>query len=287
MLPKILNGINVAHKIQQEIKAKVEVRLKLGKRSPSLAVILIGSNPASKIYVTKKRLLCKEIGFTSKLWEFSKNIQESKILNLISQLNKDSKIDGILIQLPIPKHINNYKLFNRISPNKDVDGFHPYNIGSLCQKSPRFRPCTPFGIITMLKHYKIKIQGLHAVIIGASNIVGRPMSMELLLSGCTTTITHRFTKNLKNFIKQADLIIVAIGKAQFLKGHWIKKGAIVIDVGINKLKNGKTVGDVDFKSTYKYASYITPVPGGVGPMTVITLLNNTLQACENKSFNTS
>ncbi|AAO27139.1 methylenetetrahydrofolate dehydrogenase [Buchnera aphidicola str. Bp (Baizongia pistaciae)] len=280
MLKKVLNGTRIAKKLEFKILKQVNYKLSLGQRPPGLAVILIGSNSASTIYVKKKRFMCEQVGFISKFWKFSKNIQESKILNLIYKLNYDTTIDGILVQLPIPPNINNQKLFSSIIPTKDVDGFHPYNIGSLCQKSPYLRPCTPFGIITMLKHYKIKIRGLHAVVIGASNIVGRPMSMELLLAGCTTTITHRFTKNLKHYVKQADLIVIAIGHAHFLKGTWIKKGAIVIDVGINRLKNGEIVGDVDFKTAYKKSSYITPVPGGVGPMTVITLLNNTLKAYE-------
>ncbi|XBC38095.1 MAG: bifunctional methylenetetrahydrofolate dehydrogenase/methenyltetrahydrofolate cyclohydrolase FolD [Buchnera aphidicola (Floraphis choui)] len=279
MFKKILNGKKVADEIQKKIKKQIDERLMLGKRPPGLAVILIGHHIASQIYVNKKITSCKKVGFASKVWNFSKHIQEEKIINLIKILNQDTNVDGILIQLPIPKHINIKNIFNSIIPNKDVDGFHPYNIGCLCQKNPRLRPCTPLGIITMLKYYNINIQGLHAVIIGASNTVGRPMNLELLLSGCTTTVTHRFTKNIKCFIKQADLIIIAIGKEKFLKGEWIKPGAIVIDVGINRLKDGTIVGDVDFESAISYASYITPVPGGVGPMTVVTLLKNTLKAC--------
>lgn len=182
--------------------------------------------------------------------------------------------------MPLPKQINYLKILSSINPNKDVDGFHPYNTGALCQRTPKLRACTPKGIITMLKYNKIKTHGLHAVMVGASNIVGRPMSLELLLAGCTTTVTHRFTKNLKNHVKNADLLIVAIGKPNFLKGNWVKNGSIIIDVGINRLQDGRIVGDVDFKNAYLRASYITPVPGGVGPMTVATLLQNTLEACE-------
>ncbi|XBC37580.1 MAG: bifunctional methylenetetrahydrofolate dehydrogenase/methenyltetrahydrofolate cyclohydrolase FolD [Buchnera aphidicola (Meitanaphis microgallis)] len=278
MFKKILNGKKISDKIQIKIKKQIHNMLIEGRRPPGLAVILIGYNLASQIYVKKKRIACKKSGIISKVWHFSENIQEQKIINLIKILNKDPKIDGILVQLPIPKHINIINIFNSIIPTKDVDGFHPYNIGCLCQKNPKLRPCTPLGIITMLEHYNINIKGLHAVIIGASNTVGRPMNLELLLSGCTTTTTHRFTKNVEYFIKQADLVIVAIGKANFLKGKWIKPGAIIIDVGINRLKNGTIVGDVDFKSAILNASYITPVPGGVGPMTVIMLLQNTLKA---------
>ncbi|XBC39653.1 MAG: bifunctional methylenetetrahydrofolate dehydrogenase/methenyltetrahydrofolate cyclohydrolase FolD [Buchnera aphidicola (Chaetogeoica yunlongensis)] len=284
MKSKILNGQYIANKLQLKISKKVQSKLKIGKRPPGLAIILIGSNLASQIYVSKKLEVCKKIGFISQLWKFSNLVKESKILNLIEKLNKDSTIDGILIQLPIPKHINKKTLFSSINPNKDVDGFHPYNTGLLCQKIPYLRPCTPLGIITLLKYYKIKIKGLHAVMIGASNIVGRPMSMELLLSGCTTTITHRYTKKLKKFTKQADLIIIAIGQANFLTKKWIKKGAIIIDVGINRLDNGKIVGDINFNSIYKKASYLTPVPGGVGPMTVITLLKNTLKVYEQNYY---
>ncbi|XBC38627.1 MAG: bifunctional methylenetetrahydrofolate dehydrogenase/methenyltetrahydrofolate cyclohydrolase FolD [Buchnera aphidicola (Melaphis rhois)] len=279
MLTKILDGKKISNEIKVAIKKKVHKRLTLGKRPPGLAVILIGNNPASEIYIKKKQISCNMVGFVSKCWRFSKNVQENKIINLINILNNNPTIDGILVQLPIPKHINTNNIFKSITPNKDVDGFHPYNIGCLCQKTPRLRPCTPLGIITMLQYYNINIRGLHAVIIGASNIVGRPMNLELLLSGCTTTVIHRFTKNIPYFIKQADLIVIAIGHKNFLKGEWIKPGAIVIDVGINRLKNGKIVGDVEFKSVISHVSYITPVPGGVGPMTVAVLLQNTLKAC--------
>lgn len=280
MNPIIIDGKKIAKEIEINILKKVKERKKKGKRVPGLAVILIGNNPASEIYVKRKILSCNHVGFIFKYWNFPENIHEDKILNLIEKLNKNIKIDGILIQLPIPKKINCNKIFTSIKPDKDVDGFHPYNTGSLCQRNPTLRACTPKGIITMLNYEKINTYGLHAVMVGASNIVGRPMSMELLLAGCTTTITHRFTRNLKNHVNNADLLITAIGRPNFIKGDWIKKGAIVIDVGINRLKDGSIVGDVDFQSAYLKASYITPVPGGVGPMTVATLLENTLEACE-------
>lgn len=276
----IINGNKIAKKIQENILKKVNERKKHGKKIPGLAMILIGDNIPSHIYVKRKKIACKNVGFFSKCWKFPDHVNEKDILNLIFQLNKDKQIDGILIQLPLPKQINPVKILSSISPDKDVDGFHPYNTGSLCQRTPKLRACTPRGIITMLNYNNIKTHGLNAVMVGASNIVGRPMSLELLLAGCTTTVTHRFTKDLKYHVKNADLLIVAIGKPRFLKGEWIKTGSIIIDVGINRLKNGKIVGDVDFQSAYLKASYITPVPGGVGPMTVTALLQNTLEACE-------
>ncbi|CAL4326541.1 bifunctional methylenetetrahydrofolate dehydrogenase/methenyltetrahydrofolate cyclohydrolase FolD [Buchnera aphidicola] len=277
----IIDGNKIAKKIQLNILEKVNQRKKNGKKIPGLAMILVGENTPSKIYVDKKKIACKNVGFFSECWTFPENVHEIEILNLINQLNQDKKIDGILIQLPLPKKINSIKILSSITPDKDVDGFHPYNTGSLCQRTPKLRACTPKGIITMLKYNNIKTHGLHAVMVGASNIVGRPMSLELLLAGCTTTVTHRFTTNLKKHVAHADLLIVAVGKPKFLKGEWIKDKSIVIDVGINRLKNGRIVGDVDFETACLKASYITPVPGGVGPMTVATLLQNTLEACEN------
>lgn len=282
MNAKIIDGKKIAKKILLKISRKVKNRIAIGKKIPVLAVILVGDDQASKIYVKNKHFACKSVGLKSLTYDFSKNIKEYQLINLINHLNQDNNIDGILVQLPLPSNINYFKILETISPAKDVDGFHPYNIGRLCIRKPSLRPCTPKGIITLLKYYKIKMFGLNAVIIGASNIVGRPMSMELLLEGCTITVTHRFTKNLKNYINSADLLISAVGKPEFIPGHWVKKGAIVIDVGINRLINSnKIVGDILFKSAIKRASYITPVPGGVGPMTVATLVENTIQACEN------
>lgn len=274
----IIDGKYISEKIQANITKKVYQNTKMGKRAPGLAILLIGDDPASKIYVTHKKKACNQVGLLSVLYHLPVTTTENEILKLINILNNDNKIDGILVQLPLPNKLNNIKISEHITPDKDVDGFHPYNIGRLCQRSPVLRPCTSKGIITLLKQYHIDTFILNAVIIGASNIVGRPMMMELLLAGCTVSITHKFTKNLKLYIKNADLLIVAIGKANFIHGSWIKKGAIVIDVGINKLSNGKIVGDVHFPSAYKKASYITPVPGGVGPMTVAMLIKNTLQA---------
>ncbi|QJC28437.1 bifunctional methylenetetrahydrofolate dehydrogenase/methenyltetrahydrofolate cyclohydrolase FolD [Enterobacteriaceae endosymbiont of Plateumaris consimilis] len=279
MQAKIINGKMVAKKIYTKIINKINNKLFQGYRPPGLGVILIGNNIASKIYIQNKRKVCKNLGFVSYDYNLPENIDEYTIIKIIDSLNNNNNIDGILIQLPLPKNLNLSKILERISPSKDVDGFHPYNIGRLCQRIPLLRPCTSLGIIKLLKYYRINIFGLNAVIVGASNIVGRPMSMELLLSGCTITITHRFTINLKSYIKNADLLIVAIGKPNFIPGEWIKLGAIVIDVGINRVNN-KIIGDINFNSAIQRASYITPVPGGVGPMTVATLMQNTLQAYE-------
>ncbi|WP_343192516.1 bifunctional methylenetetrahydrofolate dehydrogenase/methenyltetrahydrofolate cyclohydrolase FolD [Buchnera aphidicola (Taiwanaphis decaspermi)] len=281
MVAKIIDGEKIAKNIRKKIKKKIETYVNCGNRPPGIAVIIIGNNISSKIYVNKKILVCKKVGIISFLWNLDENISENKLLNLIKEINKNKYIDGILIQLPIPKNLNLNKIINSISHNKDIDGFHPYNIGSLCQRYPKLRPCTPLGIMSLLNKYNINTYGLHAVIIGASNIVGRPMSMELLLAGCTTTITHRFTKKLKKYTKLADLLIVAIGKPNFISKEFIKKGAIVIDVGINRSKNNKIIGDVNFDDVKKKASYITPVPGGVGPMTIISLIKNTMQTYKN------
>lgn len=276
----IIDGKTIAQQVRAEVAQKVQQRIADGKRAPGLAVVLVGSDPASQIYVASKRKACEEVGFQSRAWDLPASTSEDQLLSLIDTLNADSSIDGILVQLPLPDGIDNTKVLERISPDKDVDGFHPYNVGRLCQRAPRLRPCTPRGIVTLLERYNIDTYGLNAVVIGASNIVGRPMSMELLLAGCTTTVAHRFTKNLRQHIENADLLIVAVGKPGFIPGEWIKKGAIVIDVGINRLESGKVVGDVIFADAAARAAYITPVPGGVGPMTVATLIQNTLQACE-------
>lgn len=280
MAAKIIDGKAVAQQIKNEIAARVQQRVTSGRRAPGLAVILVGSDPASQIYVTSKRRVCEEVGFLSRSYDLSSSTSEADLLLLIERLNNDAEIDGILVQLPLPQHIDNINILERIHPDKDVDGFHPYNIGRLCQRAPRLRPCTPYGITTLLQRYQIDTYGLHAVVVGASNIVGRPMSMELLLAACTTTVAHRFTRDLQHHVQQADLLVVAVGKADFIPGEWVKPGAVVIDVGINRLANGKVVGDVQHTSAAERASYITPVPGGVGPMTVAMLMQNTLQACD-------
>jgi len=279
MSAKIIDGKTIAQQVRSEVAEKVKQRLADGKRAPGLAVVLVGENPASQIYVANKRRSCDEVGFLSRSYDLPVTTTEGELLKLIDELNNDPEIDGILVQLPLPAGIDNVKVLESIHPDKDVDGFHPYNIGRLCQRAPTLRPCTPRGIVTLLERYGIDTFGLNAVVIGASNIVGRPMSMELLLAGCTTTVTHRFTKNLRHHVENADLVVVAVGKPGFIPGDWIKPGAIVIDVGINRLESGKVVGDVEYDAAAERASFITPVPGGVGPMTVATLIQNTLQAC--------
>lgn len=280
MSAKIIDGKTIAQQVRNEVAEQVKQRLAAGKRAPGLAVVLVGENPASQIYVASKRRACDEVGFLSRSYDLPVTTSEAELLALIDRLNADGEIDGILVQLPLPAGIDNVKVLERIHPDKDVDGFHPYNVGRLCQRAPKLRPCTPRGIVTLLERYNIDTYGLNAVVVGASNIVGRPMSMELLLAGCTTTVTHRFTKNLRHHVENADLLVVAVGKPGFIPGDWIKPGAIVVDVGINRLESGKVVGDVDFAAASERAAYITPVPGGVGPMTVATLIQNTLQACE-------
>ncbi|NKI74105.1 bifunctional methylenetetrahydrofolate dehydrogenase/methenyltetrahydrofolate cyclohydrolase FolD [Dickeya sp. CFBP 2040] len=280
MVAKIIDGKTIAQQVKDEVAVHVKQRLAAGKRAPGLAVVLVGDNPASQIYVASKRKVCEEVGFVSRSYDLPATTTEPELLSLIDALNADAAIDGILVQLPLPAGIDNTKVIERIAPDKDVDGFHPYNVGRLCQRAPLLRPCTPRGIVTLLERYDVNMFGLNAVVVGASNIVGRPMSMELLLAGCTTTVTHRFTKDLRHHVEHADLLVVAVGKPGFIPGEWIKPGAIVIDVGINRLENGKVVGDVKFDEAAERAAYITPVPGGVGPMTVATLIQNTLQACE-------
>jgi len=280
MPAQIIDGKLIAQHVRNQVAAQVQQRLQAGKRAPGLAVVLVGEDPASQIYVNSKNRACEEVGFISKAFRLSSNVTDSELLTLIDQLNHDQTIDGILVQLPLPQHIDKTTVLERIHPNKDVDGFHPYNIGHLCQRTPKLRPCTPRGIITMLEYIGIKTSGLNAVVVGASNIVGRPMAMELLLAGCTTTITHSQTIDLEDHVRRADLVVAGVGKPGFVKGEWIKPGAIVIDVGINRLESGKVVGDIEFEIAAQRASWITPVPGGVGPMTVATLIQNTLDACE-------
>ncbi len=275
-----IDGNAVSATLKEQVAQRIQARKDAGKRAPGLAVILVGSDAASQVYVGKKRQACEAIGIHSVGHDLPSDTDEATLLGLIDDLNADPTIDGILVQLPLPAHLDSTKVLERINPEKDVDGFHPYNVGRLCQRIPTLRSCTPAGIMTLLDHYKLNVKGLHAVIIGASNIVGRPMAMELLLAGSTTTVCHRFTQDLKHHVEQADLLIVAVGKRGIVDSSWIKPGAIVIDVAINRLDNGKLAGDLDFDVAAERASYITPVPGGVGPMTVATLMENTLYACE-------
>ncbi|ATF74603.1 bifunctional methylenetetrahydrofolate dehydrogenase/methenyltetrahydrofolate cyclohydrolase FolD [Pasteurella multocida] len=281
MTAQVISGTELSKTIKSQVAQKIETYTQQGKRSPGLAVILVGADPASQVYVGSKRKSCAEIGIQSKSYDLPETTQESELLALIDELNADTTVDGILVQLPLPKHIDSTKVIERITPEKDVDGFHPYNVGRLCQRIPTLRACTPYGVMKLLETTGIDLHGKHAVIVGASNIVGRPMALELLLAGCTVTVTHRFTKDLEHHVRQADILVVAVGKPKFIPGDWIKAGAIVIDVGINR-QEGKLVGDVEYDVAIEKAGYITPVPGGVGPMTVAMLMFNTLSAYEMK-----
>ena len=277
MTAQIISGTQLASQIKSNVAQQISQYVAQGKRAPGLAVILVGADPASQVYVGSKRKSCAEIGIVSKSYDLPETTTEQALLELIEELNQDTEVDGILVQLPLPKHIDSTKVIEQISPEKDVDGFHPYNVGRLCQRIPTLRACTPYGVMKLLETTGISFYGKHAVIVGASNIVGRPMALELLLAGCTVTVTHRFTEDLASHIRQADILVVAVGKPKFIKGEWIKEGAVVVDVGINRLE-GKLVGDVEFDIAAQRASYITPVPGGVGPMTVAMLMQNTLSA---------
>lgn len=280
MTAKIIDGNSIAKHIKEDVKIRVQRRIEQGLRQPGLAVILVGGDPASKVYVQKKRQSCEEVGFVSRAYDLPDTASQADLLALVETLNLDPGIDGILVQLPLPAHIDDKTVINAIRPDKDVDGFHPYNMGRLAQRIPLLRPCTPRGIMTLIESTGVDVLGLEAVVVGASNIVGRPMSLELLLAGCTVTTCHRFTKNLRAHVERAELLVVAVGKPEFLPGEWVKPGAIVIDVGINRCADGKLRGDVQYAAAAERASWITPVPGGVGPMTVATLLDNTLIAAE-------
>ena len=280
MTAQIISGKAIAENLLNSIKDRIDARLQAGKRAPGLAVILIGGDPASSIYVRNKRLACEKVGIRSVAYDLPATTTEAELLALIQQLNHDESIDGILVQAPLPPHIKDEHVIEAISPNKDVDGFHPYNIGRLAVRQPTLRSCTPFGVIKMLQATNIDLMGMDAVVVGVSNHVGRPMGLELLLAGCTVTSCHRHTKNLGQIIANADLVIAAAGKPGLIKGEWIKPGAIVIDIGINRLADGTIAGDVDFAAAKERAGWITPVPGGVGPMTVATLMENTLLSLE-------
>ncbi|TDV63384.1 bifunctional methylenetetrahydrofolate dehydrogenase/methenyltetrahydrofolate cyclohydrolase FolD [Pseudomonas sp. LP_7_YM] len=280
MTAKLIDGKAIAANLRQQIAKRVAERREQGLRTPGLAVILVGSDPASQVYVSHKRKDCEEVGFISRAYDLPSETTQTQLTDLIDSLNDDPVIDGILLQLPLPAHLESSRLLERIRPDKDVDGFHPYNVGRLAQRIPLLRPCTPKGIMTLLESTGVDLYGKDAVVVGASNIVGRPMAMELLLAGCTVTVTHRFTQDLAGHVGRADLVVVAAGKPGLVKGEWIKEGAIVIDVGINRQDDGKLVGDVVYETALPRAGWITPVPGGVGPMTRACLLENTLYAAE-------
>ncbi|TNE70985.1 MAG: bifunctional methylenetetrahydrofolate dehydrogenase/methenyltetrahydrofolate cyclohydrolase FolD [Gammaproteobacteria bacterium] len=280
MSAKLINGKEIAATVRQQVAAGVEARKQQGLRAPGLAVVLVGDDPASQVYVGNKRKACDEAGILSLSYDLPADTSQESLEALIDELNENPAVDGILVQLPLPDHLDDDPILVKIRPDKDVDGFHPYNIGRLMQRKPTLRPCTPAGVITLLDSIDTPYKGQHAVIVGASNIVGRPMSMELLLKGATTTVCHRFTPNLDKFVGEADILIAAAGKPGLVKGEWIKPGSTVIDVGINRMEDGKLRGDVEFDIAAERAAYITPVPGGVGPMTIATLLQNTLYAAD-------
>ncbi len=280
MSAQILDGKAISQKVKGQLAEKVQTRLDQGLRPPGLAVVLVGGDPASQIYVGKKVEACEKVGFISQKFVMDEDTTQDSLLRQIDSLNDDPAIDGILVQLPLPAHLDSNVILERIKADKDVDGFHPYNMGRLTQKMPTMRPCTPYGVMVMLKETGIDLVGKDAVVVGVSNIVGRPMGMELLMERCTVTFCHSKTKDLPQKVSEADIVVVGVGIPEMVKGEWIKPGAIVIDVGINRLETGKLAGDVEFEVAKERASWITPVPGGVGPMTVAMLMSNTLFACE-------
>ncbi len=280
MTAKIIDGKAIAAKLRSQIRTKIKANLKKGSPRPKLAVILVGNNPASLVYVQTKHNACEDVGIVSIDYSLPSKVSQAKLLELINELNNDRSVNGILVQLPLPKHIKADEILDAINPLKDVDGFHALNLGRLAQYRPLLHPCTPFGVMQMLKSIKLSLKGKNAVIIGASNIVGKPMALELLAAGCTVTVCHRLTTGIEEHIGKADILISAVGKSGFIKGKWIKRGATVIDVGITMLPNGKVTGDIEFNKAKLRAKWITPVPGGVGPMTVAALLKNTVLAQE-------
>ena len=280
MSAQLLDGKKLSEQIVNDIQTKVVVREAAGLATPSLAVILVGADPASSIYVRNKRNACIKAGVRSISHDLPTSTTQAELLGLIDALNSDPEVHGILVQMPLPAQIDPETVIERIHPDKDVDGFHPYNIGRLAVRMPTLRSCTPYGVMRLLALVHGDLKGLNAVVVGSSNHVGRPMGLELLLAGCTVTTCHRFTKNLAEFVGQADILVVAVGRAELVKGAWVKSGATVIDVGINRLDDGRLSGDVEFAQAAERAAWITPVPGGVGPMTVAMLLENTLLAAQ-------
>ena len=280
MSAHIINGKAIADAMLDEMKTRVEARVAQGKRAPTLAVILVGADPASHIYVRNKRLACEKVGIRSLAYDLPSSITQAELMVLIEQLNNDNEVDGILVQSPLPAQIQDEFVIEHISPAKDVDGFHPFNIGRLAVRQPTLRSCTPFGVMKMLQSTGLELLGLNAVVVGVSNHVGRPMALELLLAGCTVTSCHRHTRDLRGNVAGADIVVAAAGKPGLVQGEWIKPGAIVIDIGITRLADGTICGDVGFAAAKERAGWITPVPGGVGPMTVATLMENTLLAQE-------
>ena len=280
MSARILDGKALAARVSVDVAARVAERVARGLPAPGLAVVLVGDHPASQVYVRNKRRTTEAVGVGSFAFDLPASVEQDELLTLIDRLNADAAVHGILVQLPLPKQIDPERVIERIDPRKDVDGFHPYNIGRLVVKSPTLRPCTPYGCMKLLAETGEDLIGKHAVVIGQSNIVGRPMALELLMARCTVTICHSATRDLRGIVRQADIVVAAVGKARMVQGDWIKPGAIVLDVGMNRLADGKLAGDVDFEAAKVHAAWITPVPGGVGPMTVAMLLHNTLRAAE-------
>jgi methylenetetrahydrofolate dehydrogenase (NADP+)/methenyltetrahydrofolate cyclohydrolase len=280
MAAQILDGKAIAQQLLEATRRRVDQRRGRGHRAPTLAVLLVGEDPASQIYVRNKRKACENAGITSQAYDLPASTSQAELLSRIDALNDDAQVDGILVQLPLPGHIDTETVIERIHPRKDVDGFHPYNIGRLAQRMPLLQPCTPRGIMTLLETTGEDLAGRDAVVVGASNIVGRPMALELLQARATVTVCHSATRDLPSHVRRGDIVVVAVGVAELVKGEWIKPGAIVIDVGMNRLEDGKLVGDVEFAAAAQRAAWITPVPGGVGPMTVVTLMENTVDAAE-------
>ncbi len=280
MTARILDGKRIAQELMERIERRVSERKGKGLAEPGLAVVLVGDDAASSVYVRNKRKACHQVGFRSFDFDLPSSTTQEELIALIDRLNADPSVHGILVQSPLPDHIDEDALVDRIDPAKDVDGFQAVNVGRLALRRFGLRPCTPRGVMTLLGHTDRPVRGQHAVVVGVSNHVGRPLALELLIAGCTTTCCHKFTRDLESFIRQADIVIVAVGRPGLVKGEWIKPGAVVVDVGINRLEDGRLVGDVDFAAAAERASWITPVPGGVGPMTVATLLENTLEAAE-------
>jgi methylenetetrahydrofolate dehydrogenase (NADP+)/methenyltetrahydrofolate cyclohydrolase len=280
MPAQLIDGKAIAAKFKRDIREQVDLMVARGMRRPGLAVIMVGDNPASAVYVRNKRKACAESGIVSVAHDLPYSTTQQELIQLIESLNRDPSIDGILVQLPLPQHIEQSVIIEKIDPAKDVDGFHPFNVGRLALRVPLIRPCTPYGVTKLIDHVGLSPKGRHCVVIGASNIVGRPMALELLLMGGTVTVCHRFTGDLQPYVGSADILVVAVGRPGIVRGEWIKPGSVVIDVGMNRAADGKLCGDVDFDGAYERAGWITPVPGGVGPMTVAMLMKNTLESAE-------
>jgi methylenetetrahydrofolate dehydrogenase (NADP+)/methenyltetrahydrofolate cyclohydrolase len=280
MPARILDGRRIADEVTAEVRAAVARRVAEGRPAPGLAVVRVGEHAASAIYVRNKRRTTESVGMRSIAIDLPASVGEAELLEHVDRLDADAGVNGILVQLPLPAHIASEAVIERIDPRKDVDGFHPYNVGRLALRMPLLRPCTPYGCMRLLAATGESLVGKHAVVIGQSNIVGRPMALELLMARCTVTICHSATRDLPALVRSADIVVAAVGKPEFVPGEWIREGAIVIDVGINRTSAGTLVGDVAFEAARERAAFITPVPGGVGPMTIATLLGNTLQAAE-------